>query len=100
MRFGIAAVTAPIALRDNWRRDNVDISVAAVFGLFGVASTCPEPRLGAVTSVTIQLAVFALVMYTPAWRMLKPVRLAVPASRDASVATSGSASARPPEFPC
>jgi len=95
MSLGIVAVTATIAALDNWKRGNVDVSVAAVFGLFGVAGTYAGARLGVVTPVAVQLTVFALVMYAAAWRMLKPARLAVPASGDASVSTSGGAAALP-----
>lgn len=95
MSLGIVAVTATIAALDNWRRGNVDVSVAAVFGLFGVAGTYAGARLGVVTPVAIQLAVFALVMYAAAWRMLKPARLAVPASGDAALSASGGVAALP-----
>jgi len=95
MSLGIVAVTATIAALDNWKRGNVDVSVAAVFGLFGVAGTYAGARLGVVTPVVIQLVVFALVMYAAAWRMLKPVRLAIPASGKASVSVSGGAAALP-----
>ena len=88
MSLGIVAVTATIAALDNWKRGNVDVSVAAVFGAFGVAGTYAGARLGVVTPVAIQLTVFALVMYAAAWRMLKPARLAVPSSGDVSVAGS------------
>lgn len=91
MSLGIVAVTATIAALDNWKRGNVDVSVAAVFGLFGVAGTYAGARLGVVTPVAIQLAVFALVMVTAAWRMLKPARLAVPAA----ATLSGNAAALP-----
>jgi uncharacterized membrane protein YfcA len=66
-----------------------------VFGLFGVAGTYAGARLGVVTPVVIQLVVFALVMYAAAWRMLKPARLAIPASGDASMPVSGGAAALP-----
>jgi uncharacterized membrane protein YfcA len=93
MSLGIVAVTATIAALDNWRRGNVDVSVAAVFGLFGVVGTYAGARLGVVTPVVIQLVVFALVMYAAAWRMLKPARLAVPESGKESL--SGNAAALP-----
>ncbi|MDO9386976.1 MAG: sulfite exporter TauE/SafE family protein [Thiobacillus sp.] len=95
MSLGIVAVTATIAALDNWKRGNVDVSVAAVFGLFGVVGTYAGARLGVVTPVVIQLVVFALVMYAAAWRMLKPARLAVPASRGAAISASGGAAALP-----
>lgn len=71
MSLGIVAATATISAWDNWRRGNVDIKVAAVFGLFGVAGTFAGTRLGIHTPVAMQLTLFALVMYAAAWRMLK-----------------------------
>ncbi len=71
MSLGIVAITATIAAWDNWRRGNVDIGVAAVFGLFGAAGTFGGTRLGVHTPVTFQLGLFALVMLAAAWRMLK-----------------------------
>lgn len=90
MSLGIVAVTATIAALDNWKRGNVDVSVATVFGLFGVAGTYAGARLGVVTPVAIQLTVFALVMYAAAWRMLKPARLV-----SASGTHAGNASVQP-----
>lgn len=72
MSLGIVAITATIAALDNWRRGNVDVRVAAVFGLFGVAGTFGGTRLGVHTPVALQLGLFALVMLAAAWRMLKP----------------------------
>ncbi|MDQ1315613.1 MAG: uncharacterized protein QG662_1722 [Pseudomonadota bacterium] len=95
MSLGIVAVTATIAALDNWRRGNVDVSVAAVFGLFGVAGTYAGARLGVVTPVVIQLVVFALVMYAAAWRMLKPARPAVPTGGNGYISASGGAAALP-----
>jgi uncharacterized membrane protein YfcA len=93
MSLGIVAVTATIAALDNWKRGNVDVSVASVFGLFGVAGTYAGARLGVVTPVVIQLVVFALVMIAAAWRMLIPARVAVPAGGTLHV--SGNAAALP-----
>lgn len=72
MSLGIVAITATIAAFDNWRRGNVDIRVAAVFGLFGVVGTFGGTRLGVHTPVAFQLGLFALVMLAAAWRMLRP----------------------------
>ncbi len=80
MSLGVVAVTATVSALDNWRRGLVDVRVALVFGLFGVAGTFAGARLGLLTPVAIQLGLFALVMYAAAWRMLKPARLAVPAA--------------------
>lgn len=71
MSMGIVAVTATISGWDNWRRGNVDIKVAAMFGLFGVIGTYGGARLGVYTPVQIQLTLFALVMYAAAWKMLQ-----------------------------
>ena len=71
MSMGIVAVTATISGWDNWRRGNVDVRVAAMFGLFGVVGTYAGARLGIYTPVTLQLILFALVMYAAAWKMLQ-----------------------------
>jgi uncharacterized membrane protein YfcA len=71
MSLGIVAVTATISGWDNWRRGNVDVKVAAVFGLFGVIGTYGGARLGVHTPVAVQLTLFALVMYAAAWKMLQ-----------------------------
>jgi uncharacterized membrane protein YfcA len=71
MSLGIVAVTATISGWDNWRRGNVDIKIAAMFGLFGVIGTYGGARLGVFTPVAVQLAMFALIMYAAAWKMLK-----------------------------
>ena len=71
MSMGIVAVTATISGWDNWRRGNVDVRVAAMFGLFGVIGTYGGARLGVYTPVIVQLTLFALVMYAAAWKMLQ-----------------------------
>ena len=91
MILGVVAVTATVSGLDNWRRGLVDVRVALVFGLFGVAGTFAGARLGLLTPVVIQLGLFALVMYAAAWRMLKPARVAAPAS--GIVAVGGGAAA-------
>jgi uncharacterized membrane protein YfcA len=75
MSLGVVGVTATITAIDHWRRGNVVIRVALVFGLFGVMGTFAGARLGLLTPVVIQLVLFALVMYAAAWRMLKPAKL-------------------------
>jgi uncharacterized membrane protein YfcA len=79
MSLGVVAVTATVSGLDNWRRGLVDVRVALVFGLFGVAGTFAGARLGLLTPVAVQLGLFALVMYAAAWRMLRPIRVAAPA---------------------
>ncbi len=71
MSLGIVAVTATVTAIDNWRHGNVHWRVVAVFGLFGVAGTYAGARLGVVTPVTLQLGLFAAVMYAAAWKMLR-----------------------------
>jgi hypothetical protein len=71
MSMGIVAVTATVSGWDNWRRGNVDLKVAAMFGFFGVIGTYGGARLGVYTPVQVQLTLFALVMYAAAWKMLQ-----------------------------
>jgi uncharacterized membrane protein YfcA len=72
MSLGIVAVTATLSALDHWRRGNVDVPVAVVFGLFGIIGTFAGAKLGVHTPVVVQLTLFALVMYAAAWKMLKP----------------------------
>jgi len=71
MSMGIVAVTATFSGWDNWRRGNVNLKVAVMFGLFGVIGTYGGARLGVYTPVQIQLTLFALVMYAAAYKMLQ-----------------------------
>lgn len=72
MSLGIVAVTASISAVDHWRRGNVKLPVAAVFGLWGVIGTYAGARLGVRVPASVQLALFALVMYLAAYKMLRP----------------------------
>lgn len=91
MSLGVVAVTATFSAVAHWRRGNVIVRVALVFGMFGMMGTFAGARLGLLTPVVIQLGLFALVMYAAAWRMLKPVKLnpaePVAASADEVVVT-------------
>lgn len=79
MSLGIVAVTATLSAWDHWRRGNVDLRVALVFGLFGIAGTFAGAKVGVLTPVALQLGLFALVMYAAAWKMLKPALVPQPA---------------------
>ncbi|MDO9224856.1 MAG: sulfite exporter TauE/SafE family protein [Pseudomonadota bacterium] len=91
MSLGVVAVTATVSGLHNWRKGLVDVRVALVFGLFGVAGTFAGARLGLLTPVVIQLGLFALVMYAAAWRMLKPVKIVAPAAGGVVSAGGGTA---------
>ena len=79
MSLGIVAVTATLSALDHWRRGNVDVRVALVFGLFGIGGTFAGAKIGVMTPVVVQLVMFALVMYAAAWKMLKPALIPQPA---------------------
>ncbi len=70
MSLGIVAITATITSVQHWRHGNVNLKVTAVFGAFGMMGTYGGALLGVITPVTIQLTIFALVMYAAAWKML------------------------------
>ncbi|MBI4756745.1 MAG: sulfite exporter TauE/SafE family protein [Betaproteobacteria bacterium] len=72
MSLGIVAVTATLSAWDHWRRGNVDLRVALVFGLFGIVGTFAGAKIGVLTPVAVQLSLFAMVMYAAAWKMLRP----------------------------
>lgn len=81
MSLGVVATTAFITAVRHWRGGNVDVPVALVFGLFGVAGSFAGTRLGLAVPATVQLSFFALVMYAAAWRMLRqPPPLSRPAA--------------------
>ncbi len=73
MSLGVIAITATVATLQHWRRGNVDFRVTVIFGLFSMAGTYLGARLGVDTPVVVQLAVFSLVMYAAAWKMLRPL---------------------------
>ncbi|MEW5792505.1 MAG: sulfite exporter TauE/SafE family protein [Pseudomonadota bacterium] len=87
MSLGIVAVTASISAVDHWRRGNVKLPVAAVFGLWGVIGTYVGARLGVRVPASVQLALFALVMYLAAYKMLRPKP--APAGASAAGAPAG-----------
>ncbi len=70
--LGTVGLTAAIAALTHWRRGNIDIPVAIIFGAFGVAGTFAGTRIGLVTPEVVQLSLFATVMYVAAWRMIRP----------------------------
>ncbi|CAA6603404.1 putative sulfite/sulfoacetate exporter of taurine metabolism [Rhodospirillaceae bacterium LM-1] len=72
MSLGIVGVTAAISAVTHWRRGNVDMPVATVFGLFGVMGTYGGAKLGVITPDLVQLMLFAAIMYAASWRMFKP----------------------------
>ncbi len=70
MGFGIIALTATIAAFGYWRRGTIDLSVAGLFGLFGVCGAYIGARVGALVPAPLHLLAFALVMYYSAYRLL------------------------------
>ena len=80
MSLGIVAVTATITALQHWRWGNVNLKITAVFGAFGIMGTYAGALLGVITPVTIQLTIFALVMYAAAYKMLKPQHKSVGAA--------------------
>jgi len=72
MSLGIVAVTATITAIQHGLKGNVNLKITAIFGLFGIIGTYGGALLGVITPVAMQLAIFALVMYAAAWKMLKP----------------------------
>lgn len=72
MSLGIVGVTAAISAITHWRRGDVNLPVAAVFGLFGAAGTYGGARLGVLTPDLVQLLLFAAIMYGASWRMFMP----------------------------
>ncbi len=76
MSLGIVGVTASIAAVQHWRKGNVNLSVALVFGLFGAVGTFAGAKIGIRMPDLLQLGLFAVIMYLAAYRMLRPKRIA------------------------
>ena len=70
--LGIVAITATVSAIQHFRSGNVNLKIAAIFALFGLIGTYAGTKLGILTPVTVQLGLFALVMYAAAYKMLKP----------------------------
>lgn len=74
LSLGIVAITAAFSAINHFRTGNVNLKVAAIFGLCGMAGTYGGTKLGILMPVLLQLGLFAFVMYAAAYRMLKPKR--------------------------
>ncbi|MDA8093337.1 MAG: sulfite exporter TauE/SafE family protein [Betaproteobacteria bacterium] len=74
MSLGIVAISAAISALNHWHRGNVDLKLAAIFGIFGAGGAYLGTRLGIALPAPVQLTLFAIVMYAAAYRMLKVQR--------------------------
>lgn len=70
MTFGIVAITAGFACFEHGRKGRVNLQVASVFGLAGMAGTYLGARTGVWLPDTLQMIMFAGIMLLAAWRML------------------------------
>lgn len=82
LSLGIVSITATISAINHFRSGNVNLKVAAIFGLCGMLGTYTGTKLGILMPVVLQLGLFALVMYAAAYRMLKPRRRFGPVGAD------------------
>lgn len=69
MTFGIVAITAGFASFEHGRKGRVNLQVACVFGLTGMAGTYLGARAGVWLPDTLQMIMFASIMLLAAWRM-------------------------------
>jgi len=72
MSLGIVGITASFAALQHGRQGNVNVGVAFVFSVFGAAGTFAGAKIGVVMPQTLQLGLFAAIMYAAAYRMLVP----------------------------
>ncbi|MDA8390557.1 MAG: sulfite exporter TauE/SafE family protein [Gammaproteobacteria bacterium] len=70
--LGVIAITAAVATFQQWRRQNVDFKITAIFSLFSVSGAYLGTRLGVGLTVVTQLVIFACAMYAAAFKMLRP----------------------------
>lgn len=71
MSLGVVAVTALLAAVQAWSRKEVNLRVTVIFGAVGALGSLVGSRIGLGLPETVQLALFALVMYAAAWRMMR-----------------------------
>lgn len=71
MSLAVVGATSAFGTAAHWRAGNVNVRVAAVFGVVAMAGTFMGVRLATFVSGTTQLVVFAAVMLTAAIFMLK-----------------------------
>ncbi|MBT6138580.1 MAG: sulfite exporter TauE/SafE family protein [Rhodospirillaceae bacterium] len=74
MSLGVVGLTAGIAALQHGWRGNVNPRIVLVFGLFGAVGTFAGAKIGVVMPETLQLVMFALIMYFAAYKMLRPNR--------------------------
>lgn len=97
MSLGVVGLTAGVsALQHGWR-GNVNLRVVLVFGFFGALGTFAGAKIGVIMPATLQLAMFAMIMYAAAFKMIRPSRPAVVAVSAGGMATtvSGTGDAMP-----
>ncbi len=81
MSLGVVGLTAGItALQHGWR-GNVNLRIVLIFGAFGAVGTFVGAKIGVVMPETLQLVMFALIMYAAAYKMLRPRRVPVVVGR-------------------
>jgi len=89
MSLGIVGLTASIATVHHFIKGNVNVPVALVFSIFGAMGTYGGARLGVLMPETLQLGLFAVIMYLAAYQMLKNApAVAVPARVQSDGTTS------------
>ena len=75
MSLGVVGLTAGItALQHGWR-GNINFRIVLIFGAFGAVGTFVGAKIGVVMPETLQLVMFALIMYAAAYKMLRPRRV-------------------------
>jgi uncharacterized membrane protein YfcA len=75
MSLAVVGATSAVGAVGHWRAGNVNMRVAAIFGVFAMGGTYLGARLAVYFSGAAQLTLFAAVMLAAAWFMFRPPRL-------------------------
>jgi uncharacterized membrane protein YfcA len=78
MSLAVVGATSLLGAVGHWRAGNVNLRVAAIFGVVAMAGTYLGARIATFFSGTAQLALFAAVMLVAAFFMFRPPRLEPP----------------------
>lgn len=84
MSLGVVGLTAGIAALQHARLGGVNLRIVLIFGLFGAAGTFAGARIGVVMPETLQLMMFALIMFVAAYKMMPRRRAALAAAGEAT----------------
>ena len=75
MSLGVVGLTAGISSLQHGWRGNINFRIVLIFGAFGAVGTFAGAKIGVILPDTVQLLMFASIMYYAAYKMLMQRRM-------------------------